>query len=85
MSDGRLFYNQGTVPTTWSGLADFGTFTVQAGSQIWLSKDFGDNGALTMGVLQATAIPEPSTAVLIIGSLAAAAMIRRNRKHSALS
>lgn len=65
MSDGRPFYNEGTVPITWSGFADLGTFTVESGSQIWLSKNFGDSGALTMGVLQATAIPEPGALALV--------------------
>lgn len=78
MSDGRAFYSEGTVPTTWSGFADLGTFTVQAGSQIWLSKDFGDTGALTMGVLQATVIPEPSAVALVgIGLFGLAALRRR--------
>ena len=81
MSDGRLFYNEGTVPTTWSGFADLGTFNVQAASQIWLSKNFGDSGALTMGVLQATAIPEPSAVALVgiglFGLFGLAALRRR--------
>jgi hypothetical protein len=79
MSDGRLFYNQGTVPTTWSGFADLGTFTVEAGSQIWLNKNFGDSGALTMGVLQATAIPE-SSAVALVGIGLFGLVGRRRRK-----
>jgi len=53
MNDGRTFEGYFSFFNTWSGLRDLGTFTVEAGSQIWLS---GTGGALTMGVLQATPV-----------------------------
>jgi len=53
MNDGRSFDDTySSAFNTWSGLRDLGTFTVEAGSQIWLS----GSGPFTLGVIQATPV-----------------------------
>ena len=51
MNDGRGFESSFSF-TTWSGLRDLGTFTVEAGSRIWLS----GLGPFTLSVIQATPV-----------------------------
>jgi hypothetical protein len=83
MSDGRAFFDTGGLPLTWSGFAELGTFTVGTNSQIWLQKGLGDTAALTMGALQFTAVPEPSTTALAIAGLVLAGSTLARRRRAA--
>ncbi len=57
MNDGRYFSKPVSFQSgTWSGFKELGDFHVEAGTQIWVDGD----GALTMGVIQATPVLPPT-------------------------
>ncbi len=60
MNDGRAFVKPAKLNSgTWSGFKSLGIFSVEAGSEIWLS---GSGGAMAMGVIQATPVDRPASA-----------------------